>query len=87
MERVFVVLRSRGPAWDDSKPLESQAAWAAHAEFMDALFEEGLPRGGSVDGQRSPGYQADQSLATTTRHRRVVAGSQGEAPRHGEGET
>ena len=39
MERVFVVLRSRGPAWDDSKPLESQAAWPAHAEFMDALFE------------------------------------------------
>jgi uncharacterized protein YciI len=40
MERVFVVLRSRGPAWDDSKPLEGQAAWAAHAEFMDALFED-----------------------------------------------
>ena len=42
MELVFAVLRSRGPAWDDSKPLESQAAWAAHAEFMDALFEEGF---------------------------------------------
>jgi hypothetical protein len=40
MERVFAVLRSRGPAWDDSKPLEGQAAWAAHAAFMDALFEE-----------------------------------------------
>jgi hypothetical protein len=40
MERVFAVLRSRGPAWDDSKPLESQPAWAAHAAFMDALFEE-----------------------------------------------
>jgi hypothetical protein len=40
MERVFVVLRSRGPGWDDSKPLEGQAAWTEHAEFMDALFEE-----------------------------------------------
>jgi len=50
MERLFVVVRSRGPAWDDSKPMESQTA---------------------VDGQRSPGYQADQSLATTPRHRRV----------------
>jgi uncharacterized protein YciI len=40
MERVFAVLRSRGPAWDDSKPLEGQADWAAHAAFMDALFEE-----------------------------------------------
>jgi uncharacterized protein YciI len=40
MERVFVVLRSHGPAWDDAKPLESQSGWAAHAAFMDALFEE-----------------------------------------------
>ena len=38
MERVFVVLRSRGPAWEDSKPLEGQAGWAAHAAFMDDLF-------------------------------------------------
>jgi uncharacterized protein YciI len=42
MERAFVVLRSRGPAWDDSKPLESQSEWATHAAFMDALFEEGF---------------------------------------------
>jgi hypothetical protein len=40
MERAFVVLRSRGPAWDDSKPLEGQSDWAAHAAFMDALFEQ-----------------------------------------------
>ncbi len=31
MERVFFVLRSRGLAWDDSKPLEGQTDWAAHA--------------------------------------------------------
>jgi uncharacterized protein YciI len=39
MERLFVVLRSRGPVWDDSKPLEGQADWAAHAAFMDALYD------------------------------------------------
>jgi hypothetical protein len=39
MQRVFAVLRARGPAWDDSKPLESQAGWAAHAAFMDDLFD------------------------------------------------
>jgi uncharacterized protein YciI len=39
MERPFAVLRSRGPAWDEAKPLEGQAAWAAHAAFMDALFD------------------------------------------------
>ena len=42
MEHAFVVVRSRGPAWDDSKSLEAQSEWAAHAAFMDALFEEGF---------------------------------------------
>ena len=41
-EHAFVVLRSRGPAWDDAKPLEGQAEWPAHAAFMDALFEDGF---------------------------------------------
>ena len=40
MKRVFAVLRSRGPAWNDSRPLEGQAEWLAHAAFMDALFKE-----------------------------------------------
>jgi hypothetical protein len=40
MERAFAVLRSRGPAWEDAKPLEEQADWAAHAAFMDALFDQ-----------------------------------------------
>jgi len=42
MECAFAVLRSRGPAWDDSRPLEHQADWAAHAAFMGALFEQGF---------------------------------------------
>jgi len=42
MKRAFVVLRSRGPAWDDSKALEAQTDWAAHAAFMDALYEQGF---------------------------------------------
>ena len=42
MEHAFVVVRSRGPAWDDSKPLEGQSEWDAHAVFMDALFEQGF---------------------------------------------
>jgi len=39
MERVFAVLRSRGPGWDDSQPLEGQVDWVAHAAFMDDLFD------------------------------------------------
>jgi len=42
VEPAFVVLRSRGPAWDESKPLEAQPDWAAHAAFMDALYEQGF---------------------------------------------
>ena len=42
MERVFVVLRSRGPAWDESKPLEGQVEWSGHAAYMDALFDQGF---------------------------------------------
>ena len=42
MERVFAVVRSRGPAYDEAKTLEGQAGWAAHASFMDALYDEGV---------------------------------------------
>ena len=53
MERVFVVLRSRGPAWDDSKPLEGQLDWAAHAAFMDELFDQRFAAlAGPLEGTR-----------------------------------
>ena len=42
MKRLFAVTRSRGPAWDASRPLESQDSWSAHAAFMDALHDEGF---------------------------------------------
>jgi len=53
MERAFVVLRSRGSAWDDSKPLEAQLDWAAHAAFMDGLFEQRFAAfAGPLEGTR-----------------------------------
>ena len=53
MERAFVVFRSRGPAWDEEKPLEAQAEWPAHAAFMDALYEEGFAAfAGRLEGTR-----------------------------------
>jgi uncharacterized protein YciI len=42
MQRVFAVWRSRGAAWDESKPLEGQSDWDAHAKFMDDLYEDGF---------------------------------------------
>ena len=41
-DRPFVVIRTRGDAWRDSRPLEEQEGWDAHAAFMDSLAEEGF---------------------------------------------
>jgi len=38
----LVVLRRSGPEYDHSKPLEEQSGWAEHAEFMDALVDDGF---------------------------------------------
>ena len=53
MEHAFAVLRSRGAAWDDMQPLEGQKDWAAHAQFMDALFDQRFAALlGPLDGTR-----------------------------------
>ena len=38
----FVVLRRTGPQSDPDLPLEQQSDWKIHADFMDALVEEGF---------------------------------------------
>lgn len=48
-----MVTRTHGPAWDDSKPLESQDLWPEHAAFMDSLTAKGFVLlGGPIDGGR-----------------------------------
>ena len=42
MEHFFVVIRSRGAAWDGSRSMESQEDWEAHASFMNSLEKEGF---------------------------------------------
>lgn len=42
MKHLFVVVRSHGPAWDRIRPLDEQAGWRGHAEFMDVLEAEGV---------------------------------------------
>jgi uncharacterized protein YciI len=51
----FVVIRERGPAWDGSRPLREQDGWPEHAEFMEALVDDGFVLlGGPVgDGVRT----------------------------------
>jgi hypothetical protein len=38
----YLVERGKGPAWDHSRGRREQAGWDRHAEFMDALAEEGF---------------------------------------------
>lgn len=51
MPRLFAVTRSRGPAWNQSLPLEQKDDWPAHAAFMNALHAEGFVLfGGPLEG-------------------------------------
>lgn len=50
---LFLVTRSRGARWDDSRSMEEQEEWPAHAEFMNSLEREGfVALGGPVMGTR-----------------------------------
>lgn len=42
MPTYLAVRRVRGPAWNRALPMRSQAAWAEHAVFMNALAAEGF---------------------------------------------
>jgi len=45
------VIRTRGPAWQPSQPLEGQPDWGGHATFMNALAKEGFVLlGGPLEG-------------------------------------
>lgn len=50
-DRLFAVIRTRGAAWDPSRPLEGQADWQGHAAFMNALAADRFVLlGGPLDG-------------------------------------
>ena len=42
MRNLFAVLRTRGPAWDATRPMRRQRGWAEHAAFMDNLAAGGF---------------------------------------------
>jgi len=51
MPQIFAVTRTRGPAFNAALPLEEQAEWRAHADFMNALHAEGfVVLGGPLEG-------------------------------------
>jgi hypothetical protein len=38
----FVVKTVHGPNWDETRGIREQEGWDAHAEFMDALVDDGF---------------------------------------------
>ncbi len=51
MSQLFAVMRTRGPAWQEARPLEGQADWSGHAAFMNALAKERFVLlGGPLEG-------------------------------------
>ena len=42
MPQLFLVMRTRGPAWNDSVTMDEQVDWQAHADFMNDLHARGL---------------------------------------------
>jgi uncharacterized protein YciI len=39
---LFAVINTRGPAYRLGLPMESQDAWRPHADFMNALVDDGF---------------------------------------------
>ena len=66
MPMVHVVVRQAGPQWLSGRPLEEQTGWQEHAEYMDALVEEGfIVLGGPVsdDGRVVHAVEAESEDA------------------------
>ncbi len=52
-KKLFAVINTRGPHWNDSKPMEEQGDWRAHADVMNGLLAEGFVLlGGPLTGTR-----------------------------------
>jgi hypothetical protein len=50
-DKLFAVVRTRGPGWNEAQPLEGQEDWRRHADFMNALLADGFVRlGGPLEG-------------------------------------
>src|SRR5216683_3044296 len=52
-DKIFAVIRTRGPRWNDSQPMEGQEDWRPHAYYMNTLAADGfMLLGGPLKGTR-----------------------------------
>jgi hypothetical protein len=68
MAMFLVGLRRSGPQWDPSLPLEQQAAFSAHAAFVDGLVDCGvIVLGGPLSDEVRVVYAAEADSADALR--------------------
>jgi len=52
-KKIFAVINTRGPRWNDDRPMEEQEDWRAHADDMNGLVADGfMLLGGPLTGTR-----------------------------------
>lgn len=52
-KKLFAVIRTRGPRWNDAVPMEGQQDWRRHADQMNAMVADGfMLLGGPLTGTR-----------------------------------
>jgi len=68
---MFLVRVSQsGPEWNPSKPMEGQSDWDAHAEFMDALVDDGfIVLGGPLAAERQVAHAIEAESEDAIRAR------------------
>jgi len=55
---LFALIRQEGAGWDRDRPLREQDGWTEHADYIDALAEEGFVRLGGLLGSGEPVHRA-----------------------------
>ncbi len=67
---LFLVRVERGGPWDWSREMGEQELWAEHAQFMNALVDEGFVLlGGPVEGGREAFHVVDSASEEELRAR------------------
>src|SRR2546423_1303901 len=79
MADYWVLVHTHGPTWDPSTPRREQKGWKEHADFMDALAEEGGALG-EDPGQLDVGARPDAGLYRRFARARVRVAGHDELP-------
>jgi hypothetical protein len=66
----LVTIHRSGPEFDHSKPLEEQSGWDDHAQFMDALVDDGFivlggPLGDEVRVAHAVEAESEEAIRAT----------------------